>query len=127
VAIDYTALLGLTSGVQVVKGDWDQARDGGTIGRGDPNAPAIPKDALVIGIIAHTTTAITFSTSGTVSVSVETGYPLTVSPGLDDIAQLYPTAVSQPVTTREQSPRVDIVDSNVTTGAFEFWILYLPT
>jgi hypothetical protein len=127
VSIDYSALLGLSAGILVAKGDYLDTRDGGTIGRADPSAPTLPVGALVVGIIAHTTTAITFSAPGTISVSVETGWPLDVSPALDDISQLYPTTVSQPVTTRQQIPRIDIVGGNVTAGAFDFWILYLPT
>jgi len=126
-AIDYTSLLGLSAGIQVVKGDYLDTRDGGTIGRADPSAPTLPVGSLVVGIIAHTTTGITFDGTGTISVGVEASYPLDVSPTLDDITSLYPSAVVQPATTREQAPRIDIVGANVTAGAFDFWILYLPT
>jgi hypothetical protein len=127
VSIDYTALLGLSAGIQVAKADYDFTRDGGAGGYPAINTDIIPAGSLILGYAVLTTTALTYAGGGGLSFQANNQYLATPSATLDYIVAAWFSGVLsvQPAT------GVPIVASisggTVTAGAVKIWVFYLPT
>jgi len=125
--LDYSALLGLTAGIQIAKADYDFARDGGAVG-----VIALPGDTIPIGAIAfHTiiqvTDAIVQSGSPDNPVGTWETAPLANLSAADYWVNedASPNNMAPQTATR---PLVIIVTTQpITAGKFTVWVFYLPT
>jgi hypothetical protein len=127
VTIDYTALLGLTAGIQVVKADFDWDRDGGELYEKAIQTGIIPADSLILGSTCLTKTAFTFDTSGYFAFRMDG-----VNVGLPALAESViinwvPNNVASYRTTKD-TPIIGFVDTSAClSGVAQLWLYYLPT
>jgi hypothetical protein len=126
VAIDYTALLGVTAGVPYTKLTYDKARDGGAVGTHSLVGEPIPVNAVPVAYAVYETTTIVQSDNPTNEVGTpDTGTLLDLVAGDMAKAGWITLAASAP----QMADRpVDfyIVTNPITAGAFTLWIFYLP-
>ena len=126
-AIDYTALLGLTQGIQVAKADYDPARDGAGLGGHLMNSPAIPAGSVILGYSILTTEAFTFLTTGGISFTI--GPTAIIGPdyNLDYIRTLWPYGAAAIILAGDYPVGAYVFNDLLLTGKCTIWVYYLPT
>jgi len=125
-AIDYTALLGLTAGIQVVKADFDWDRDGGALYEKAIQTGIIPAGSLILGSTCLTTTAFTFTAGGYFAFRMDgsnVGLPALAE---SVIINWVPNNIASYRTTKD-TPIIGFVDTSAClTGVAQLWLYYLP-
>lgn len=126
-AIDYSALLGLAAGIQVAKGDYDFARDGGAQYASNCKSAIIPAGSIILGALHYATIGFTYAATGyhhwqvmgaDVAVQVKT---------LGQATFTFINAAAAIVTDVDRKIDCYISDSACTAGAGTIWVFYLPT
>jgi hypothetical protein len=126
-AIDYTALLGISAGIQVAKADYDFTRDGGALYNRPINSNVVPSGSIVLGYAIYTSLGLTFATAGTLSFTLN-GITLAVAlPTLGNMVAAWFTGIAAFVTTADRAIEGYVSGDAVTAGAATIWLFYLPT
>jgi len=126
VSIDYTALLGLTAGIQVAKGDYDAVRDGLAIGSHPTNTPVLPQGALILGMATHTTEAFTYD-GGAGAGDLYLG-DVALGPWYDTLNRvdlLWNSATNFPLVPADRAVTAVVYDFPVLTGKVDYFVLYI--
>ena len=126
-AIDYTALLGLSRAIQVAKADYDFARDGGAIGVVSLNSETVPLGSIVLGGSIHVTDAMVFATTGVLAVWLGTTQVGGPPAGPDETRSWWWYDLPAVVMDAARAITAFISNDICTAGKFTVWLYYLPT
>lgn len=124
-SVDYAALLGLGAGIQVAKGDYSFARDGGALGTHNGNWQLLPAGAIIIGWALLTTVGFTFNTTGVMVLSLGARTIATPVSTLDYALIAWSALAPAELTLGAQTPTWYITNDIVTAGECTAWLFYL--
>ena len=126
-AIDYTALLGLSAGIPVAKADFDVARDGGALYEKSVETGIVPSGSIILASLVLTKTAFTFVAGGYFAFRVN-GLNVGLPSSTLGYQILWLPSAALALVTDKDTPVVGFVDTSAClTGVAQLWLFYLPT
>lgn len=126
-SINYTALLGLSAGIQVAKADYDFARDGGALAERPLASAIVPSGSVILGAAIYTSAAMVFNTTGNILVKLGAAFVAGPHATLGYIRTVFWYDTPAIVTDADRALTAYISNDVCTAGAFDVWVFYLPT
>jgi hypothetical protein len=131
----YTGGFPSASAIQVARGRYDFAVDGGAVGTTDMNSTALPVNAVILGGFVEVDTAFTTGASGTLAVNVEgagdivaaavvSGAPWSTT-GRKSVVPVFTGATTVKTTTATRKIQATIATGALTAGAADVVLFYV--
>jgi hypothetical protein len=126
-AIDYSALLGLTAGLHVATVDYDFDRDGGAVGVHTMSGDVVPDGSLLIAFVTLTTKTMVYTGNGQGELRLGDAYITNPQDAAGEATRAWDAGNPATVVSGDKQPSFAVVTDVCTAGAFTAWLLYVPT